>query len=76
MLGALLTFFIVGVIALAALTVILSVVGAIFGVAVGLAGFLLLKVLPIVLLGYVLVRFLAPRRDRADEAERKWLEEG
>ncbi|HEX6938494.1 MAG TPA: hypothetical protein VF158_03720 [Longimicrobiales bacterium] len=70
MLGALLTFFIVGVITL----VVASVVLALLGVALSVAGFLLFKVAPILLVGYLVVRFLAPKRKRLSAADQGWLE--
>lgn len=74
MISSLLTFFVVGLIALVVISIVLSIVGAVFGMFFGLAGFLLFKVAPVVLLGYVLVRFLAPRRSRLSAADREWLE--
>lgn len=74
MLTSLLTFLIVGLIALVGISIVLSIVGAVFGLFFGLAGFLLFKVAPVVLLGYVVVRFLAPRRSRLSAADRRWLE--
>lgn len=64
MISSLLTFLVVGLIALVAVSVVLSILGAIFGLFLGLAGFLLFKVAPVVLVGYIVVRFLAPRRSR------------
>jgi uncharacterized membrane protein len=74
MISSLLTFFVVGLIALVAIAIVLSIVGAVFGLALGLAGFLLFKVAPVVLIGYLLVRFLAPRRHRLSAADREWIE--
>ncbi len=74
MISSLLTFLVVGLIALVVISIVLSIVGAVFGLFFGLAGFLLFKVAPVVLLGYVLVRFLAPRRSRLSAADREWLE--
>ena len=74
MLTTLLTFFVVGLVAIIALGIVLSIIGAIFGLAFGLAGFLLFKVAPIVLLGYVIVRFIAPKRKQLSDADRRWLE--
>lgn len=77
MLGALLTFFIVGLVALVAAGLVLAVLGVVFSVfsaALALAGFLLFKVAPILLVGYLVVRFLAPKHKRLAAAERKWLE--
>jgi hypothetical protein len=70
MLSSLLTFLIVGFIAVLVIGVVLSLIG----LAVGLAGFLLFKVAPLVLIGYVAVRLLRPRTRRISEADRKWLE--
>lgn len=74
MIASLLTFLVVGLIALVVISIVLSIIGAIFGLFFGLAGFLLFKVAPVVLLGYVVIRFLAPRRSRLSAADRKWLE--
>ena len=74
MLSSLLTFFIIGLIALVGLSVALSIAGAVLGLAFGAAGFLLFKVAPVVLVGYLVVRFLAPRRARLSSADREWLE--
>jgi hypothetical protein len=70
MLSTLLTFFIVGIVAVLVLGVALSVIG----LAMGLAGFLLFKVLPLVAIGYVVMRLLAPRQKRLSSEDRKWLE--
>jgi hypothetical protein len=74
MISALLTFFIIGLMALVGITLILALVGAVFGLALSLVGFLLFKVAPLILVGYLLVRFLAPRRPRLSAADREWLE--
>jgi uncharacterized membrane protein len=74
MLSGLLTFFIVGLLALVALVVALAIIGAIFGLAFSLIGFLLFKVAPVILIGYLIVRFLAPRTGRLSAADREWLE--
>jgi hypothetical protein len=74
MISALLTFFIIGLMALVGITLVLALVGAAFGLALSLVGFLLFKVAPLILVGYLLVRFLAPRRSRLSAADREWLE--
>jgi uncharacterized membrane protein len=66
MISTLLTLFIVGIVAL----MVLSVVGAVLGLAVGL----LFKLLPILIVGYVVVRLLAPRQKKLSAEDRKWLE--
>ncbi len=74
MLTSLLTLFVVGIVALVAVGVVLSVIGAVLGIAFGLAGFLLFKVAPVVLVGYVVMRFLTPKQKRLSAEDRRWLE--
>jgi uncharacterized membrane protein YvlD (DUF360 family) len=77
MLGSLLTFFAVGLITLIVAGVVLSVVGALLGTAIGLAGFLLFKVAPVLLVGWVVVKLIERKRGRRgylSEADRRWLE--
>jgi hypothetical protein len=78
MLGTLLTFFAVGLITLIIVGVVLSIVGTVFSLAFGLAGFLLFKVAPILLVGWLVLK-LIDRRKPASElsaADREWLEGG
>lgn len=74
MISAILTYLIVGLVAVVGISIALAVLGAVFGLALGLAKFLLFTVGPILLIGYVVVRLLAPRSRRLSEAEREWLE--
>ena len=69
MFTTLLTLFIVGVVALILLGVALAVVGAF----VGLAFTLLVKVVPILLVGYVALRLIAPKRRQLSAADEEWL---
>ena len=74
MLTSLLTLFVVGLVALVAVGIVLSILGAVLGIAFGLAGFLLFKVAPVVLVGYVVMRFLTPKQKRLSAEDRRWLE--
>jgi predicted phage tail protein len=76
MLSAILTFLVMGVIAIAVAGVVLAVVGAALGLAIGIGFFLLFKVLPLMLVGYVVMRLIAPKasKHQLSEADRKWLE--
>jgi hypothetical protein len=77
MIGTLLTFFAVGLVALVALSIVLAVVGAVFSIAFGLIGFLLFKVAPIVLVGWVILKLIDRSRGNRGElsaADRDWLE--
>ena len=72
MLGSLLTFFLVGLVTLIVAGVALSVVG----MALGLASFLLFKVAPFLLVGWVVVKFIEKSRGggKLSDADRKWLD--
>ena len=78
MLRALLTFFALGLVALVALGIVLSIIGAAFSIALGLAGFILFKVAPVVLLGWIVLKVIDSRRSKRElsPADREWLESG
>ena len=58
MLGSLLTFFAVGLITLIVAGIVLSVVGVVFSLTLGLASFLLFKVAPVLLVGWIVVKLI------------------
>ena len=76
MIGSLLTFFLVGLVTLVVAGIVLAVVGTVFSLTLGLAAFLLFKVAPILLVGWIAVKVFekVKRRDEISEADRKWLE--
>lgn len=74
MLSSLLTLVIIGLVAVVGIGIVLALVGAVFGLALGLVEFLLFTVAPLALIGYLVMRFLAPRRKRLTKADRDWLE--
>lgn len=77
MIGALLTFFAVGLLTLLVAGVVLSIVGAVFSITFGLAAFLLFKVAPILLVGWIVVKVIQKAsggRGALSDADRKWLE--
>lgn len=76
MIGALLTFFAVGLITLLVAGVVLAVVGTVFSLTFGLATFLLFKVAPILLVGWIVVKVVEKARGGGalSDADRKWLE--
>jgi hypothetical protein len=62
-----------GVAGIIALGVVLTVVG----LAVGLAAFLLFKVVPILLVGWLVMKLISPKKEKVpeiSESDRKWLE--
>ena len=76
MLGSLLTFLAVGLITLIVAGIVLSVVGVVFSLTLGLASFLLFKVAPILLVGWIVVKVIQKSRgaEALSDADRKWLE--
>lgn len=74
MISSILTYLIIGLIAVVAVSLGLAIVGAMIGLAIGLVKFLLFVVAPVLLVGYVLTRLLAPRWKRLSKADRDWLE--
>lgn len=77
MLGSLLTFFAVAIVTLIVAGIVLTVVGTVFSLTFGLVTFLLFKVAPILLVGWIFVKILEKVRggDSLSAADRKWLEE-
>lgn len=76
MMGTLVTFFAVGLITLVVAGVVLSVVGTVFSIGLGLASFLLFKVMPILAVGWIVVKVLDRKKgnDYLSSADRRWLE--
>jgi hypothetical protein len=76
MIGTLLTFFAVGLVTLIVAGIVLSIVGTVFSLTFGLATFLLFKVAPVLLVGWVVVKVVEKIRggDNLSHSDRKWLE--
>lgn len=76
MIGTLLTFFAVGLITLLVAGIVLSIIGTVFSLTFGLAAFLLFKVAPILLVGWIVVKVFEKMKggDTLTAADRKWLE--
>ena len=76
MIGSLLTFFAVGLITLVVAGIALGIVGAVFSLTIGLASFLLFKVAPILLIGWIVVKVFEKTRSSGSlsEADRRWLD--
>lgn len=77
MFTSLLALFVFGMVALVAIGVILLLVGTVLSVVLGIAGMLLFKVLPVVLVGWLVWKLVQRSRshDRISEADRRWLDE-
>lgn len=78
MIGSLLTFFAVGLVTLLVAGVVLGVVGVVFSLTFGLATFLLFKVAPILLVGWIVVKVIEKTRSGGNlsDADRRWLDGG
>lgn len=76
MLGSLLTFFAVGLITLVVAGLVLGLIGTVFSLTFGLATFLLFKVAPILLVGWVVVKLIDRSKGGGSlsESDRRWLE--
>ncbi len=76
MIGTLLTFLAMGIVSIVVVWIVLSVVGALLGLTLGIASFLLFKVAPIMLVGWFVLKLLDRVRGREalSAADRKWLE--
>ena len=75
MIGTLLTFFAVGLVTLVVAGVALAVLGTVLSLGLGLAAFLLFKVAPILLVGWVVLKVMERRRGGSLSAtDRRWLD--
>lgn len=76
MLTALLTLFVIGIVGLAAVSIVFALVAAVFGLVFGAAA-LLFKLLPVLLLGYVVVKLVrgsGGSRGRLTGSDQRWLD--
>ena len=76
MIGTLLTFFAVGLVTLIMAGIVLSILGTVFSLTFGLATFLLFKVAPLLLVGWIVMKVIQKVRGGSSlsAADRKWLE--
>ena len=76
MIGTLLTFFAVGLATLIVAGIVLSILGTVLSIGFGLATFLLFKVAPFVLLGWVVMKVIDRRSGGGtlSASDRRWLE--
>lgn len=76
MLSALLTLLVLGIAGIVAIGVVMTLLGVVFSVAVGVAGVLLFKVAPLLLVGWLVLKVIERgRRPKAlSDADRKWLD--
>ena len=77
MIGTLLTFFAVGLATLIVAGIVLSILGTVLSIGFSLAAFLLFKVAPVLLVGWVVLKVIDRRKgsDSLSASDRRWLEE-
>lgn len=75
MIGSLLTFFAIGLVTLVVAGIVLGLIGTVFSLTFGLATFLLFKVAPIMLVGWIVVKVVERVRDRdaLSGSDHRWL---
>lgn len=75
--GTLLTLFAVGLVTLIVVGVVLAVLGVVFSLTLGLAMFLLTKVAPVILVGWLVLKLVERSRVRRalSAADERWLED-
>lgn len=76
MLGTLLTLLVLGILGIAAIGVVFALVGTVVSLTMGLVGFLLFKVAPVLLVGWVVLKLVHRSRARPQISARdqKWLD--
>jgi archaellum biogenesis protein FlaJ (TadC family) len=76
MVGSLLTFFAVALVTLIMAGIVLSILGTVFSLTFGLVTFLLFKVAPLALVGWIVMKVIQKVRGGGSisPADRKWLE--
>jgi hypothetical protein len=70
MLRSLLIYIAIGFLALVALAVVMGIIGGLIGIAL----FLVFKVLPLAIIGYLVWRLLRPRQRPLTPEDEEWLE--
>lgn len=76
MFGTLLMLLLAGLVGIVAVSVVLAIVGTLFSITFGLIGFLLFKVAPILLVGWVVMKLVDKGRNRRriSAADQRWLD--
>ncbi len=76
MIGTLLTFFAVGLATLIVAGIVLSILGTVLSIGFGLATFLMFKVAPVLLVGWVVLKVIEKRSGGGSlsTSDRRWLE--
>lgn len=79
MLSGLLMLFALGIAGLVVAAVVMALIGIVFSITFGIVGFLLFKVAPILLIGWIVMKLIQRRRSphgRISAADQRWLDSG
>lgn len=76
MLSALLTLLVMGIAGVVMIGVVFALIGLVLSVAFGVVGFLLFKVVPLLLIGWVVLKLVDRGRgsSRISAADQRWLD--
>ncbi len=76
MLGALLTLFAFGIVGLVVISLVMALIGIFFSITFGIVGFLLFKVAPLLLIGWLVLKLVnrSRNRRRISAADQRWLD--
>lgn len=76
MLGTLLTLLVAGIVGLIAVSVVFAILGTVLSVTFGIVGFLLFKVAPVLLVGWVVMKVIQKKsnRRRISASDQRWLD--
>jgi hypothetical protein len=76
MLGALLSFLVFGIVGLVVISLVMALIGVVFSITFGIVGFLLFKVAPLLLLGWIVLKLVDRSRGhrRISAADQRWLD--
>jgi hypothetical protein len=77
MLTTLIALFVLGILALIAIGIVLALFGAAVSIIMGIVGFLIFPVAPILLAGWLIMKLVrrSERRQRLSAADRRWLDQ-
>jgi hypothetical protein len=77
MLTTLIALFVLSILALIAIGIVLALFGAAVSIIMGIVGFLIFPVAPILLAGWLIMKLVrrSERRQRLSAADRRWLDQ-
>ena len=76
MFASLLTLLVAGIAGVVVLSIVLAIAGALLSMTFGLIGFMLFKVAPVLLVGWVVLKLIDKGRNRRriSAADQRWLD--